>query len=158
MRTVYTPTVYATGWHHRTLSGRSTAALFSIAAYEIVVEADLAGLEALVAQGRDSSGVASFFISRMDSAIDRLILARLTTARRQGTGATPPEPSMLVDNGMQLSADAQNALTLANAAGGSVTLVGYLQAHLNHMQVGDYFCVWVYIEMNATHRVLLQTM
>lgn len=65
---------------------------------------------------------------------------------------------MLVDNGMQLSADAQNALTLANAAGGSVTLVGYLQAHLNHMQVGDYFCVWVYIEMNATHRVLLQTM
>jgi hypothetical protein len=65
---------------------------------------------------------------------------------------------MLVDNGMQLCTDAQNSATLANAVGGSKTLVGYLQAHLNHLQAGDYFCILAHIEMNATHHVLLQTM
>jgi transaldolase/glucose-6-phosphate isomerase len=74
------------------------------------------------------------------------------------TGALPPEPPMLVDNGMRLFADAQNAATLANAAGGSKTLVGYLQAHLNRLPAGDYFCILAYMEMNTTYHVLLQTM
>jgi transaldolase/glucose-6-phosphate isomerase len=56
--------------------------LFSIAAYEAVAEAYTAGLEAFVAQGGDPAGVASvasFFISRIDSAIDTLLSARLKT-------------------------------------------------------------------------------
>jgi hypothetical protein len=52
----------------------------------------------------------------------------------------------------------QNAATLAHAAGGSQTLVGYLQAHLHHLQAGDYFCILAHIEMNATHHMLPQTM
>jgi hypothetical protein len=36
--------------------------------------------------------------------------------------------------------------------------VGYLQAHLNHLQAGNYFCILAHIEMNATHHMLLQTM
>ena len=65
---------------------------------------------------------------------------------------------MLVDNGMQLFTEAQNSAALANAAGGSQILVRGLQAHLNRLQAGDYFCILAYIEMNATHHVLLQTM
>jgi transaldolase / glucose-6-phosphate isomerase len=50
--------------------------LFSQQVYEEVVEAYLAGLEHLVAQGGDPgrvASVASFFVSRIDVAVDRLI-------------------------------------------------------------------------------------
>jgi transaldolase/glucose-6-phosphate isomerase len=54
--------------------------LFSQEAYEAVAEAYISGLEALAAKGGDVGrveSVASFFISRIDSAIDALIDARL---------------------------------------------------------------------------------
>jgi transaldolase/glucose-6-phosphate isomerase len=58
--------------------------LFQMSMYEAVAEAYISGLEALVASGGDPSGVASvasFFISRIDSAIDSIIEARLKTAQ-----------------------------------------------------------------------------
>ena len=54
--------------------------LFSQEVYEEVAEAYLAGLEHLVAQGGDPSkiaSVASFFVSRIDVAVDKLIEERL---------------------------------------------------------------------------------
>jgi transaldolase / glucose-6-phosphate isomerase len=54
--------------------------LFSQKVYEGVVEAYLGGLEDLVARGGDPRGVASvasFFVSRIDAAVDKLIEARL---------------------------------------------------------------------------------
>ena len=54
--------------------------LFSQHVYEDVVEAYLAGLEHLVAQGGDASkiaSVASVFVSRIDVAVDKLIERRL---------------------------------------------------------------------------------
>jgi transaldolase/glucose-6-phosphate isomerase len=54
--------------------------LFSQQVYEEVVEAYLAGLERLVAQGGDPgklASVASFFVSRIDVAVDKLIDERL---------------------------------------------------------------------------------
>ena len=54
--------------------------LFSQQVYEEVVEAYLAGLEDLVAQGGDPgkiASVASFFVSRIDVAVDKLIEERL---------------------------------------------------------------------------------
>ena len=60
--------------------------LFHMAVYEQVAAAYIAGLEALVAGGGDPRGVASvasFFVSRIDTAVDSLIEARLQTA--QGT-------------------------------------------------------------------------
>ncbi|PYM22166.1 MAG: transaldolase [Candidatus Rokuibacteriota bacterium] len=54
--------------------------LFHLDAYEAVAEAYVSGLEALVAKGGDPrkvESVASFFISRIDSAIDGMIEARL---------------------------------------------------------------------------------
>jgi transaldolase len=53
--------------------------IFSLARYEQVIEAYLSGLESLVARGGDPSGVrsvASFFVSRVDTEVDR----RLETA------------------------------------------------------------------------------
>ncbi|MBI3451232.1 MAG: bifunctional transaldolase/phosoglucose isomerase, partial [Acidobacteria bacterium] len=60
--------------------------LFSMAAYETVAEAYISGIEALISRGGDPRGVASvasFFISRIDSAIDALLTAKLkaTTAK-----------------------------------------------------------------------------
>ena len=54
--------------------------LFSQEVYEGVVEAYLDGLEDLVARGGDPdkvASVASFFVSRIDTAVDKLIEARL---------------------------------------------------------------------------------
>src|SRR5438128_1005823 len=54
--------------------------LFHLDAYEKVAEAYISGLEAFVAKGGDPrrvESVASFFISRIDSAIDTMIDARL---------------------------------------------------------------------------------
>ena len=54
--------------------------MFSQGVYEEVAEAYLAGLEHLVAQGGDPSkiaSVASFFVSRIDVAVDKLIEERL---------------------------------------------------------------------------------
>jgi transaldolase/glucose-6-phosphate isomerase len=57
--------------------------LFSQKAYEDVVEAYLRGLEDLIAPGGNPAGiasVASFFVSRIDTAVDKLIEARLGKA------------------------------------------------------------------------------
>lgn len=57
--------------------------LFSQQVYEQVAEAYLAGIERFIAGGGDASrlaSVASFFVSRIDTAVDRLIDARLAHA------------------------------------------------------------------------------
>ncbi len=54
--------------------------LFSVATYEQVAEAHLAGLEARASRGDDVrrvGSVASFFVSRVDTAVDALLEARL---------------------------------------------------------------------------------
>jgi transaldolase/glucose-6-phosphate isomerase len=64
--------------------------LFGVEAYLAVAEAHMAGLEALRARGGDISrvhGVASFFVSRIDSQVDRLIDARLDA----GAGEQAPQ-------------------------------------------------------------------
>lgn len=57
--------------------------LFSQETYELVADAYISGLEAFAAQGGDVSkvaSVASFFISRIDTAIDAIATARVKTA------------------------------------------------------------------------------
>jgi transaldolase/glucose-6-phosphate isomerase len=62
--------------------------LFAVDVYEKIAEAYIAGLEKLAVNGGDVSkiaSVASFFISRIDSAVDSIIATRIKTA------ATPKE-------------------------------------------------------------------
>jgi transaldolase / glucose-6-phosphate isomerase len=64
--------------------------LFSRAAYESVAEAYLAGLEDRIARGHDIShvaSVASFFVSRIDTAIDTLLASRLREVSSSNEGA-----------------------------------------------------------------------
>lgn len=61
--------------------------IFSRIVYQKVAEAYIAGLEELVARGGDASriaSVASFFVSRIDSAVDTLIDEQLSRTRRIG--------------------------------------------------------------------------
>jgi len=92
-----------------------------------------------------------------DVEASKVATRQLTSAYEQ-TGALPPETPILVDNGLKLFTDEKNAGALAQAAGGSQTLAGYLKAHLNRLQAGDYFCLSAYIEMNSTHHAPLQAM
>jgi transaldolase / glucose-6-phosphate isomerase len=64
--------------------------LFAQEAYEQVVRAYIAGLETRAAQGGDLShvaSVASFFISRIDTAVDAMLSERLKTASAAGERA-----------------------------------------------------------------------
>jgi transaldolase / glucose-6-phosphate isomerase len=64
--------------------------LFSQQVYEQVAEAYIAGLEQLAARGGDVgkiASVASFFISRIDSAIEKLVDARFKTSTNSGEQA-----------------------------------------------------------------------
>ena len=66
--------------------------LFALETYERVAEAYISGVRKWAAQGGDVRGiasVASFFISRIDTAIDALLTARLKTVKR------PAERAML---------------------------------------------------------------
>ncbi len=78
----------------RTLIGEginvNVTLLFAQAAYEQVAEAYLAGLEALAQRGGDLGGVASvasFFISRIDTAVDARLAERLKTEANPRTQA-----------------------------------------------------------------------
>ena len=84
------------------------------------------------------------------------VVTRKLTAEYEKTGAFPPESPILVDNDIKLF-DEKNAAALAKTAGGNKTVIGYLKAHLNRLQAGDYFCLSPLIEMNATHHAPLQT-
>jgi transaldolase/glucose-6-phosphate isomerase len=64
--------------------------LFNMAVYEAVAEAYISGLEAFVSRGGDPrhiASVASFFISRIDAAVDAIATARLKTAASAGERA-----------------------------------------------------------------------
>jgi transaldolase/glucose-6-phosphate isomerase len=64
--------------------------LFSRTAYEAVAEAHLAGLEKRIARGlgvRQVASVASFFVSRIDTAVDTLLASRLKNVPNSGEAA-----------------------------------------------------------------------
>ena len=78
--------------------------LFSQQVYEEVVEAYLTGLEHLIAQGGDASriaSVASFFVSRIDVAVDKLLDERL--------GRTDKDPALVALRGKIAIANAKLA-------------------------------------------------
>jgi transaldolase/glucose-6-phosphate isomerase len=68
--------------------------IFSVRVYEQVIDAYLSGLEDRVAQGLPISqihSVASFFVSRVDTAVDKLLEEK--GAKEPKAGSLPPMPS-----------------------------------------------------------------
>ncbi|MFB2771014.1 bifunctional transaldolase/phosoglucose isomerase [Pelatocladus sp. BLCC-F211] len=83
------------------------------------------------------------------------IATRQLTSKYEQTGALPPETPILTENRIQLFTDQKNAAALFEATSDR-SLVGYLRAHLDRIQVGDYFALLAYVEMNELHQTQLQ--
>ena len=84
------------------------------------------------------------------------IATRRLTDEYEKTGSLPGETPWLDADGIALYADAENSSSLSSDAGGDLSLVGYLRAHLNRLSAGDYLGLLAYIEMNETHEQRLQ--
>ncbi len=82
---------------------------------------------------------------------------QLTTAYEQ-TGMLPAEAPLYEGQGIVLFTDERNTAALRAALLGAPSLVGYLRAHLQRLQAGDYCVLLAYIEMNETHLAPLQAM
>jgi transaldolase/glucose-6-phosphate isomerase len=83
------------------------------------------------------------------------IAARKLTAEYEMQGSLPPQAPMFESGGLGLFADPKNAQALRKAAK-EESLAGYLKAHLDRVEVGDYFAVLAFIEMNEAHEAALQ--
>jgi transaldolase/glucose-6-phosphate isomerase len=84
------------------------------------------------------------------------IATKNLTSEYEQKGSLPAEYPFFEGSGMKLYSDEKNAAALKQAAGGDLTLSGYLRAHLNRLRAGDYFAILAYIEMNDAHESALQ--
>jgi len=84
------------------------------------------------------------------------IATRNLTSEYEKTGALPEERPLIDRDGIKLFTDTKNAEALAKAAGNDQSLVGFLRAHLNRMQAGDYFALLAYVQMNGANEDKLQ--
>jgi transaldolase / glucose-6-phosphate isomerase len=84
------------------------------------------------------------------------IATRKLTDEYEKSGTLPRETPIFTGNGIELFTDGENAAALAKAVNGTPTLAGYLKAHLNRLNEGDYFALLAYIEMNEAHERVLQ--
>jgi len=84
------------------------------------------------------------------------IATRNLTSEYEKTGALPEERPLTDRDGIKLFTDTKNAEALAKAAGNDQSLVGFLRAHLNRMQAGDYFALLAYLQMNGANEDKLQ--
>src|SRR5215813_8389933 len=83
------------------------------------------------------------------------VATRKLTGEYEQTGKLPDETPFFVDNGVKLFTDSKNSAALSQAADDQ-SLAGYIKAHLNRINAGDYFAVLGYIEMNEDHEAQLQ--
>ena len=86
------------------------------------------------------------------------VATRALTATFERTGVLPADPPIYQESGISLFTDARNADALEQTLGRSRSLAGYLRAHLNRLEDGDYFAILAYLAMNQTHRDALQAM
>ena len=84
------------------------------------------------------------------------IATRNLTSEYEKTGALPEEKPLIDRDGIKLFTDTKNAEALAKAAGNDQSLVGFLRAHLNRVQTGDYFALLAYVQMNGANEDKLQ--
>ncbi|UJS19604.1 MAG: bifunctional transaldolase/phosoglucose isomerase [Candidatus Brocadia sp.] len=86
------------------------------------------------------------------------IATRKLTAEYERKGALPQEIPIFTGEGINLYTDEKNAAALPPVVKDPCTLTGYLRAHLNRLNTGDYFALLAYIEMNKEHEQQLQAM
>ena len=84
------------------------------------------------------------------------IEARKLTEEYEATGELPEETPFFEADGVRLFTGAEYAEKLETYVCEGKTLKKYLEAHIEHLQDGDYFALLAYVEMNAEHEKLLQ--
>jgi transaldolase/glucose-6-phosphate isomerase len=84
------------------------------------------------------------------------IEARKLTDEYEATGELPSETPFYEESGVKLFSSAEYASRLDEYVKEKKSLKKYLEAHLAHLQEGDYFALLAYIEMNADTEQLLQ--
>jgi transaldolase/glucose-6-phosphate isomerase len=84
------------------------------------------------------------------------IATRKLTDEYEKSGALPRETPIFTGNGIEFFTDEKNAAELSKLVNGPPTLAGYLEAHLNRLNKGDYFALLAYVEMNEAHERMLQ--
>ncbi|MGZ8844018.1 MAG: bifunctional transaldolase/phosoglucose isomerase [Pyrinomonadaceae bacterium] len=85
------------------------------------------------------------------------IATRKLTDEYEQTGELPSESPVFENDGIKLFADQSNAAALSTAVS-EQSLGGYLKAHLDRINAGDYFALLAYLEMNDAHERSLQKM
>ncbi len=90
-----------------------------------------------------------------DVEMSKLLTWKLTSEYER-TGHLPPETPIVQESGLSIFADDKNAALLKQFVGGGQALAACLKAHLGRINVGDYFAVLGYIEMNEEHERALQ--
>ncbi|MGA1999727.1 MAG: bifunctional transaldolase/phosoglucose isomerase [Terriglobales bacterium] len=83
------------------------------------------------------------------------IATRKLTSEYEQQGSLPPETPLFEADGIRLYTDPKNADALKKSAR-QQSLAGYLKAHLDRANAGDYFAVLAFIEMNDAHQAVLQ--
>jgi transaldolase/glucose-6-phosphate isomerase len=83
------------------------------------------------------------------------IATRKLADEYERSGTLPREVPLFSGSGIELFTDEKNAAALG-AGDATATLAGFLKAHLNRLNEGDYFALLAYIEMNEAHMRLLQ--
>jgi transaldolase / glucose-6-phosphate isomerase len=94
------------------------------------------------------------------------IVTKQLTSEYEIHGSIPPEKPIVDESGFKLFTDEKNAADLAKAANAGASsasspgtaLRNYLRAHLARLGDSDYFALLAYVEMNAEHESLLQTL
>ncbi|HLB92874.1 MAG TPA: bifunctional transaldolase/phosoglucose isomerase [Terriglobales bacterium] len=86
------------------------------------------------------------------------IVTKQLTSEYETKGSLPAENPILEEAGIKLFTDEKNAAALAKATGSDRSLKNYLRAHIARLGAGDYFALLAYVEMNAEHEALLQTL
>jgi len=82
------------------------------------------------------------------------IKTRELTDEYERSGKLAAEKPLFAADGVELFADAENASALGRAD----SLAGYLKAHLDRAQAGDYVALLAFIARNGEHTEILQTM
>jgi len=84
------------------------------------------------------------------------IASRKLTDEFEKTNSLPAEVPFFEADGVKLFADANYGAALTQEVNAQ-TLAGYLRAHLNKIGPQDYLALLAYIEMNAHHQQILQS-
>lgn len=84
------------------------------------------------------------------------VATKKLTEEYERNGSLPAETPIFEGEGVKLFADERNAKDLNSSVTDS-SLSGYVKAHLDRLQTGDYFALLAYLEMNDAHEAALQS-